>query len=220
MAKLMTFIEAQRRFENLATTGITIDLAIQEAIDRIYEMGRWPGTTVEIQLTEEMFVEDSETGDFFVSFVESEYDGAIGFRSTNGGWSIMDQSALYKDGLNAGDDAFIDFGTIIDEDTGARTRKYRAPVGFVPNAGPYYVLLKKEAPVLDHDSVIPVESVGALKAAIQAVCYEYVTDDQRAAAKWQEFDQFMRLSDKQVSGPKKYFVGMDSSLRRRPTQFM
>jgi hypothetical protein len=99
-------------------------------------------------------------------------------------------------------------------------RKYRCPIGWLPDQGPYYVLLKKEAPQLHDDDVVPISSIGALKCAIQAICYEYVADEDRSRVKWAEFDQFMRLGDKQASGPKKYFVGMDSSLKRRPTQFM
>jgi hypothetical protein len=219
MAKLITFAEAVARFGPVVTTGIDVESAIQEAVDRIFEMGRHPGTTEEIELVESDFIEDPETGDWFVFFEETDYDGAIGFRSRHRGWSIVDQSALYKDGINAGDGEFVDMGTILQAD-GTERRKYRCPQGWAPDQGPYYALLKKEAPVLASDDLIPVQSVGALKAAIQAVCYEYVADEQRSQLKWSEFDAFMKMSGKQVSGPKKYFIGMDSSLKRKPRQFM
>jgi hypothetical protein len=218
MARALTFGEAIARFGPLVTTGILIEDAIQEAVDRIYEMGRYPGTTVEIELQESDFVRDESLGVWFVFFNEQDYDGAIGFRDQNRGWSIMDQASLYKDGVNAGDREFIDLGSIAQED-GTDERKYRCPLGFDPAGGPYYVLLKKEAPQLQADDLIPIQSVGALKCAVLAVCYEYVNDEERANANWQKFNEFITLSTKQVSGPKKYFIGTDSSLKRRPSQF-
>jgi hypothetical protein len=217
MAKALTFSQAQARFGPLVTNGIVIEDAIQEAVDRIYEMGRWPGTTEEVLLGDDEFTQDADTGEWFVIFAETVYDGAIGFRNRTMGWSIMDQIALYKDGVNSGDREFIDFGTITVD--GVDFRKYRCPIGFTRDFGPYYVLMKKEAPTLEAEDIIPVPSMGALKCAIQAVCFEFVNDDQRALAKWGSFDQFIKLSEKQVSGVKRFYLGMDSSLARKPKQF-
>ena len=216
MSKSITLAEATVRFGPLVTTGLEIEEAIQEAVDRVYEMGRYPGTTEEIVLAEDAFVEDEEAGEWHVSFTESDYDGAIGFRCRTGGWSIVDQAALYKDGINAGDDAFVDLGTLTID--GVETRKYRCPRGWQPDQGPYYALMKKEAPTLAADDLIPIAR-GPLKAAIQAVCYEAVADEQRSQTKWAEFDALSKLSGRQTAGPKKYFIGMDSSLKRRPSQF-
>ena len=312
MAKLMTYSQAISRFSNLATTGIGIEEAIQEAVDRIYEMGRWPGTTVEIELAEADFIAGDNDHEWFVYFNEETYDGTIGFRNLHRGWSIVDHSSLYRDGINAGDREFVDYGSvsfgvvsvevtgttspdisgtyprgsdlggypiytlgtegaegstsisrvlsdwtiikIIDlspvtvaawqgtsvespdlvttwTPTGAtgnpvvtlvfgNCRKYRAPLGFVPSDGPYFALMKLEAPVLEDDTVIPIHSAGALKCAILAVCQEYVNDDDRAMLNWQKFDSFIVKAAKQVDGPKRWSIGMDSSLRRKPTQFL
>ena len=325
MAKLMTYAEAISRFANLATTGIGIEEAIQEAVDRIYEMGRWPGTTVEVELAEADFIEGDNDNEWFVYFPEETYDGAVGFRSNHRGWSIVDHSSLYRDGVNAGDREFLDMGTVtIDStttlavtgtltldgstsvtfpslidagvlsvgntwtDTGdgvgtsyfvqwsnglskwelvglvspgdtevgwrsaettllltpspdlatgwapvspatgtpsvdwlqSSTRKYRAPLGFVPSAGPYFALMKLEAPALVNATVIPIHSAGALKCAILAVCQEYVNDDDRAMLNWQKFETFITKAARQVDGPKRWSIGMDSSLRRKPTQFL
>jgi hypothetical protein len=342
MATPITYSEACTRFANLATTGISIGDAIIEAVQRIFEMGRYPGTTVEIELSESDFVEDSNIGCHFLYFAESSYDGAIGFRSDSRGWGIVDHTALYKDGINSGDMEFVDYGTVnyqtgtvsspdsivvtgsispdatetftdrlddvngrqcftfgnivMDSEIGAifspgdasasgvavwdgelwklawysagsvdvgdvitwfsgsdvalpsdasgwtagagasgtplfaftagtvepiivSSRKYRAPLGFPPNAGPYYCLMKLEAPTLESDTVLPVASIAALKCAILAVCEEWVNDDERAMLNWQKFDQFMTRSERQVHGPKKFRVGMDCSLRRKPSQF-
>jgi hypothetical protein len=216
MAKSITMSEAVVRFGPLVTTGLEIEEAIQEAVDRVYEMGRYPGTTEEVLLEESDFVEDVDAGEWHISFTEAEYDGAIGFRSRARGWSIVDQSALYKDGINAGDDEFVDLGTITID--GVETRKYRCPRGWQPDQGPFYALMKKEAPTLADDDLIPIAR-GPLKAAIQAVCYEAVADEQRSQTKWAEFDMLSKLSGRQTAGPKKYFIGMDSSLRRKPSQF-
>lgn len=293
----------------MATTGITIAEAIQEAVDTIYEMGRWPGMTRELPLTDGMFSFDAESGEYTISFDEPTYDGVVGFRNRQRGWSIVDQVALYKDGVNAGDMEFVDLGTVdvihvtlggeltpdiagllvpcsqvdgVDawsddgedlnvsvwndaqvgfyfngsqwvvrqgafgwvttdgdsstpfgwtwiESSGGGTltvtetpiqlRKYRCPLGWSLDGGPYFALMKLEAPTLEADSLIPVESLKALKCAIQAVCYEYVSDEDRANLCWQKFEMFMSKSEKQVHGPKRLTMGMDSSLRRRPSQF-
>lgn len=312
----MTYSQACARFYNLATTGISIGDAIVEAIDRIYEMGRFPGTTVELTLAESDFQFDEDINAYFLLLDDDIYDGAIGFRSDGRGWSIVDQAILYKDGINAGDLEFVDYGTVslgavsaevtgttspdisgtyprgsdfggypsytlgtegaegstsigrsLDGDvpsdwtivkiidlspvtvaswqgtsvespdlvttwtpTGAtgnpvvtlvfgRSRKYRAPLGFCPDQGPYYALMKLDAPELLDDTIINVP-VGPLKCAVLAVCQEYVGDDDRALLNWQKFDNFMTRSERQTHGPKRWFMGFDSSLRRKPTQFM
>ena len=318
MAKQLTYSEACTRFANLATTGISIADAVTEAVERIFEMGRYPGTTVELTLAEADFEENAELGCYFLYFDEDLYDGAIGFRSDFRGWGIVDHTALYKDGINSGDMEFVDYGTIVEESrlevtgslndganpvtfpllydggiysntektawvnkeavsgpaspaywayasgasgvsgwilesptatwTSAETpaspdlvvtwtpsdsatgtpvldflpwekRKYRAPLGFSPANGPFYALMKKEAPTLESDTILPIASIGALKCAILAVCEEWVNDDERAMLNWQKFDQFMTRSERQIHGPKKFRIGMDCSLRRRPSQF-
>lgn len=222
MSRQITFADAVQRFGDLVTTNIAIEDAIQEAIDRIYEMGRWPGTTLELTLEEDDFVLDGDTDTYSVFFDENLYDGAIGFRNANRGWSIVDQTSLYKDGVNSGDMEFVDMGTVTVDGGGYDVirRKYRCPLGWSASSGPYYALMKLEAPQLTECDNIPIQSLGALKAAIRAVCYEYVADDARAAQEWGSFMQAMSLSTKQTAGPKKYYVGTDSSLRRKPTQFM
>lgn len=320
----MTYSQACARFYNLATTGISIGDAIVEAIDRIYEMGRFPGTTVELTLAESDFQFDEDINAYFLFLDDDIYDGAIGFRSDGRGWSIVDQAILYKDGINAGDLEFVDYGAVdyldgtltvsgtltdgtdpivipvlyplagfngalgtfafssdgvtappldgawyaLGVDVGgegrlfyvfdgftentwsmatppdladplswtltpdspatgipvlsmttAKKRKYRAPLGFCPDQGPYYALMKLDAPELLDDTIINVP-VGPLKCAVLAVCQEYVGDDDRALLNWQKFDNFMTRSERQTHGPKRWFMGFDSSLRRKPTQFM
>jgi len=219
MSKSITLSEAMIRFGPLITTGIEVEEAIQEAVDRIFEMGRYPGTTIEIELEEGDFTLSSDESERHADFDETLYAGAIGFRSAHRGWSIVDQVVLYKDGINAGDLEFIDLGTILQVD-GSEIRRYRCPLGWQPDQGPYFVLMKKDAPTLAPDDIIPIQSIGALKVAIQAVCYEYVSDENLAQSKWAEFNQFMATSERQSAGLKKYHIGMDSSLRRKPKQFM
>jgi hypothetical protein len=219
MSKMITFSEAVTRFDKIVTTGITIEEAIQEAVDRIYEFGRYPGTTEEIELLEADFTLSSDGLRYTYEYAEGDYAGAIGFRCDSGGWGIVDQVALYKDGLNAGDREFVDLGTI-DLGDGNFVRRYRCPLGWQPDQGPFYALMKKEAPILEHDDIIPIQGVAALKCAIQAVCYETVGDEQRSQLKWTEFNQFMSMGTRQVAGPKKFHIGLDCSLKRKPKQFM
>ena len=217
MARLLTFSEAVVRFGSMVTTDVTIEEAIQEAVDRVYELGRWPGTTTQIDLVDGDFVYDADLVEYHLLFDEQAYNGMVGFRNQSRGWSIMDQTILFKNGVNGGDMAVVDMGTVDME--GVLMRKYRMPLGFSPAGGPYYVLMKLEAPLLSDDSIIPVESSGALKCAIRAVCAEFVGNDAEAQGHWQSFDTFIKLSERQVHGPKKFNLGMDSSLRRKPRQF-
>lgn len=220
MSRQLTFAEACSRFGPLVTTDITIEDAIQHAVDRIFEIGRWAGTTEEIELAEGDFVFDSDTDEYFISFDEATYNGAIGFRSAVGGWSIVDKTALYKDGVNAGDREFVDYGTIPDDEEETAVRKYRCPLGFAPSAGPYYALLKKEPPTLYATDIVPVKSVGALQAAIQAIAYEFVNDETNAANKWAQFEQLMGMSQRQSEGPKRWNIGLEGgSFARKPRQF-
>lgn len=220
MAKTITLAEAIARFGPLVTTNVQIQDAITEAVSRIYEMGRHPGTTEEVELSDDDFTEEDD--EWFLLMDESSYDGMIGFRNKNRGWTIMDQTILYKNKVNGGDLSLIDHGTVEVEVGGEyfQRRKYRMPLGFSLDGGPYYALMKLEAPELADDTVIPIHSIGALKCAVLAVSYEMVGDEERANLNWQKFNQLMQLSGKQVDGMKQYYVGMDSSLRRRPTQFM
>lgn len=224
MAKLYTFTEAQAKLEPIVTTDINIQDAIQEAVDRIYELGRYPGTTYELELTEAMFTEDANENQ--VLYIDDEaYNGAIGFRTINMGWSIRDQEVLYRDGVNAGDKDWIDLESeyIVNATSGITEywRKYRAPLGFNPaEGGPYYALLKLEPPQLAPNDDVPIESYNALKMAVMAVCQEAVGDDIRADEYWGKFEMFMSRSTRQTDGPKKRMIGIDSSLRRKPTQFM
>lgn len=218
MARLMTFLEAQTRFAGYAVNDHTIEEAIQEAVDRIFEMGKYPGTTEEFQIEDDEWILNEDTNEYFIKFDEQTFAGALGFRTCQRGWSIVDKSILYKDKVNGGDLQFVDYGTI--EDAGVRLRKYRAPLGFSVDGGPYWVLLKKEAPTLADDDLVPIEGLGGLKCAIQAVTYEWTGDQDRADRKWAEMEGFMRLSERQTEGPKKHYMGLDSSLRRRPKQFM
>lgn len=227
MAKYMTFEEACTRFANLATTGITIGAAIQEAVDTIYDMGRWPGTTYELPITAGMFAQNADE-EWILTVDANTYDGVVAFRNATGGIGVSDIMALYHDGTKAGSLNFVDLGlteTLIEPGVGedaeyTRLRKYRAPLGFTLTSLPMWALMKKQAPVLTNDSLVPVWSVGALRAAIQAVCYAYVTDTERATAMWNEFEVKMIQGEKQFHGNKRYSIGMDSSLVRRPHQFM
>lgn len=216
MAKRITLAEARARFSPYLASNIDADRIIQEAVYRIYDMGRFPGTIKELALTDGSFTEiDNE---YYLFFDEEDYNGLIGFRNESMGWPIMDQTILYRDGVNGGDHSIIDLGT--SDENGQDERKYRMPQGFSLDGGPYYALLKLEAPELADDTLIPFHSVAALKAAVMAISYESVSDDQRAMEHWGKFDRLIKLSERQVEGPKKYYVGMKSCLRRKPTQFM
>ena len=52
MAKQITLEEAIIRFEPLVSTRVQIEDAIREAVTRIYEMGRYPGTIRELSFSD------------------------------------------------------------------------------------------------------------------------------------------------------------------------
>lgn len=216
MAKRITLAEAVSRFSPYLVSNVDARVLIQEAIYRIYDMGRYPGTTLEVSLVDANFTEIDE--EYYLFFSEEIYNGMIGFRNESMGWPIMDQTILYRDGVNGGDKSIIDMGTV--QHSGIDQRKYRMPHAFNLDGGPYWALMKLEAPELADDTIIPFHSTAALKAALMAVSYESVSDDSRAMQHWQKFDQMIKLAERQVEGPKKYYVGMNSSLRRKPSQFM
>jgi hypothetical protein len=219
MPKTITFGEAIARFENLVTTDIDIRDALQEAIESIYEEGRWPGTTEEIELTDDLFV-DLNNGWTVLELNDLKYAGAVGFRTDFGGWQIRHHEVLYKEGVNAGDKDFIDLGTE-DRSGGTRVRRYKCPDGFrYDSTLKHYALMKLDPPDFADDDILPIESIRAIKAAIKSICYEYVDDEINADLQWKKFEIAMLKSTAQVDGPKKQYIGIDSSLRRKPKQFM
>jgi len=219
MPSLLTFNECVTRYGPLVTTEITIEQAIQEAVDAIYEMGRWPGTTVELEVSASSFVDGPNTQEKYLQLDPDLYDGVVGFRNATGGYGIQDQIALYRVGINSGDSAFIDMGRV--DYNGTTVRRYRAPLGWNTNY-PLWALIKKCAPVFDpggDDTPVPVVSRNALKAAILAVCYATQNDPVREQAEWASFERWMIAGERQFHGKKQFNIGMDSSLKRRPRQF-
>lgn len=223
MAEHMTFDDAAARFANLASTGITIEDAIQEAVDSYYDMGRWPNTTKEVDLDSALFSEDSD-GVWTLKLDGNLYGGAIGMRNKARGFGISDIIALYREHINAGDLDFVDLGEVTSAPTEdgvppTRIRNYRCPLGFSLEWLPMQVLIKKVSPRLSGSDAIIIPSVPAFKAAIRAVCYEFVSDDNLAGQAWAQFERNMVKGENQFQGMKRYSIGMDSSLRRRPSQF-
>jgi hypothetical protein len=219
MSYLITYDEAVVRFGHLVTTDITIDDAIQEAVDRIFEMGRWGGTTFEKKIVVGDFSDGENPYEHYLNLNPQEFSGVIGFRNQNGGFGIQDQTSLFRIGVNSGDRAFIDYGLV--DFNGVEVRRYRAPLNWNTDRD-LWALLKKQAPLfrdLPGDTIVPVHSTGALKFAILAVAYETVNDEDRANANWAKFNALMVQGDKEFQGNKTYSMGVDSSLRRRPRQF-
>jgi hypothetical protein len=209
----MTFAQAKARFGSLATADTSIGEAIQEAVDRAYEMGRWRGMVEELLIPESYFVELDD--ELFIDFPADTFDGALGFRNKSMGWGIRNVAALYRDGINSGDRSFIDKGEVLVG--GVLVRRYRLPV--VQNR-PTHVLIKLTSAPLTDDDLVPIKSVGALKNAILAVCAENSSDDSRANTYWGRFLATMERAEKQHSGLHQFHVSFNSNLRRRPSGFM
>lgn len=221
MSQILTFAEAQQRFSNLVTTEVNIGDAIQEVIDRAYEMGRWRGMMEEIECTNNQYVtirEDTEKREVYFDFDPAQFDGAIGFRHGGRGYGIKTLVSLYQEDTSVGDLSFIDIGDVTVEDV--TYRRYRAPRSWSSPVVELYALMKKvsKSPLADTD-IIPIKSIGALKSGILAVAYENVNDMKRADAHWQKFMQLMERAQKQYNGGRKISIRFNDNIRKRPTQF-
>lgn len=211
MAKLLTFSEAVARFGPLVTTDVTAEDAIQEALERIYEMGRYRGTTQEFAIPTESFVLDPVSGETHVYFPRSEYSAAIAFRNSKKGtekrgWNIVDRSVLYRDSVSfhhEGDRNFVNLGDVVY--SGLNQVKYRCPLEYwAMSDGPFVAHLKYTCPVFAAEDLITIATVGALKHAVQAVCYEWVNEEGMAEASWERFKRAMTTDEFLTDGPINY----------------
>jgi len=224
MANRITFIEARNAYERLVTSVLPIGTAIQEAVNLYYDMGRWPGTTRELTLVDGDFTEDTDREAWILTIDDDVYDGVLGIRNNSRGWNIRGQLALYRDRLNSGDLDFID---LEGSETAATSlvqatyqRKFRCPLDFSLANGPYYALLKLDAPQLVNDAdIVPVPSTAALKALIMAVSYETANDPQRQQASMQSFEQAMSRASREIQGRRSMPLMTTTTMRSRPQQF-
>lgn len=221
MSKALTFEEAKQRFANLVTTEVNIADAIQEVIDRAYEMGRWRGMMEEIVCNSHPSVqitEDTEKEEVYIDFDPDAYDGAIGFRYGGKGHAIKTLVSLYQEDESVGLGSFIDLGDVIVN--GEVVRRYRAPKHWKIPQGELTALMKKVAPILLDDShIVPIRNTGALKAGILAVAYENVNDVERSELHWQKFIALMERAQKQYNGGRKIHIRFNDNIKKRPTQF-
>ena len=221
MGAFLTFAQAKSKFSGLVSSGTTIDEAIQEVVNRAFEMARYPETTHELTIVTAHFTVSTDPAEVYIDIDPDTYDGAIGFRTESMGYPIMDQAALYHHETPSGDDSFIDLGIVTV--SGSEKRRYRMPRGYtaIPTNTTFYALMKKRPPTLEEDDdVVPIRPWGALKTGVLAVSYENANDIERAEANWVKFDRAMRLDEKQFHGTKRSYIGFDGSTRVRPTNFM
>lgn len=221
MSQILTFAEAQQRFANLVTTEVNIADAIQEVVDRAYEMGRWRGMIEEVECTTSSYVsisEDTEKNEIYIDFDPSKYDGAIGFKQGGRGYGIKTLVSLYQEDTGVGNLSFIDLGDVVVDEV--VYRRYRAPLTWSTPISQLQALMKKvsKSPLAD-DDILPIKSIGALKSGILAVAYENVNDMERADAHWAKFMQLMERAQKQYNGNRKISIRFNDNIRKRPTQF-
>jgi hypothetical protein len=221
MSQSLTFAEAQQRFANLVTTEVNIADAIQEVVDRAYEMGRWRGMTEEIVCNNNpnvTFVENTEKEEIYIDFNPDIFDGAIGFRYKSRGYYIKTLISLYQEDPSVGIGYFIDLGDVVVNNV--IYRRYRMPLHWQMPTEPLYALMKKVSiNPLEDDTILPIKSIGALKAGILAVAYENVNDIERSEIHWQRFAQLMEKAQKQYNGNRKIHIRINDNMKKRPTQF-
>jgi hypothetical protein len=103
----------------------------------------------------------------------------------------------------------------------AIVRRYKTPACIGEPTKALYALIKLNPPdELTDETILPIKSMGALKAGILAIAYENVNDFERATAHWQKFEMLMEKAQKQYNGNRKIHIRMAESLRRKPTQFL
>lgn len=121
------------------------------------------------------------------------------------------QVASVSGTLSGGTDAVVDQ---------VFSHKFRCPMDFSLANGPYYALIKLDAPQLVNDTdIVPIPSTAALKALIMAVSYETANDPQRQQAAMQEFEQVMLRASRQIQGRRAMPLMTTTTMRRRPQQF-
>jgi len=171
-----------------------------------------------------MFSYDEDREAYVITLDDSVYDGVLGFRNNQKGWNIRGQLCLYRDKLNSGDLDFIDLeGSVTPATESAAAiyeHKFKCPLGFSPDFGPYYALCKLDAPILvDDDDIVPVPSSAALKALILAVSYETANDPARQQAAMQDFENVMARASREIQGRRAMPLMKTMHVRRRPQQF-
>lgn len=200
MSAPFTFATAKTRFAGLVTTKIQVGDAIQQALERIFEMGRYRNTTLEIAIPDADFIYDATLKETFVYFPRATYSAAIAFRNDERGWNVVNQATLYREGRRIGDYKFVNMDEV--QHSGSTHLKYRCPVEqWTVAEGPFFAMMKLEAPILEDDDIVPITTIGALQHAVQAVSYEYLSDDTAAEASWQRFELAMMRDEPQSDGP-------------------
>lgn len=200
MSAPFTFATAKTRFAGLVTTKITVGDAIQQALERIFEMGRWNNTTAEIAIPDVDFIYDSALKETFLYLPRATYSAAIAFRNDERGWNVVNHASLYREAGREGDYKFVNMGDV--QHSGSTHIKYRCPVERWEVAdGPFFAMMKLEAPTLEDDDFVPITTTGALQHAVQAVSYEYLNDETSADASWQRFERAMMRDEPQSDGP-------------------
>ena len=207
-------------------TRISFLNSCQQFIEALYASGKLPGSCSEIVVgTSSVFLDDLD-GNKKVRLDATVYDGALKFRTLNGGYAVCDLAMLYKEPA-AGYDKFIDLGYYdipidagdVDPATGITVnhyREYRVPASLISCTDTIYAWMKKRPPVLDDNSEVPVRSLHAVKLGLLAVGLEGESDAKAAETFWQLCYRELASDHKEYDGVKRRVITFRDSAARTP----
>jgi hypothetical protein len=198
-----------------------IDPMIQEMQDRLYDTGVAIGSREELEVnlaTERVEWNGYQT----IQFSADDYDGLAGVRDnckprSEKSWKIRDIEAEHQS-PGAGANYFLDHG--IKVVGGDKKRVYQVPHDLESSVDKLRFLFKVQSPQITSDSdEVRVRSIYVAKLGLLAIGYQN-EGDQRADKAMNDFLSSSSMGQKRVDGIKHRYVGLDTGLRRKPTNRM
>lgn len=221
MSYFPTRLQVKQAVENEIPIQMDVDHAIQEVVDRAYEAGVAIGSRTEITI--DLSTEKTEWDGYNVILVDPEiYDGIASVRDNEKprsiqSWEVRDVEAEHQS-PGATQDDFTDHG--LQDIEGEKRRVYQLPYVLMDKDDVIRPLMKKRSPRIDLDTdEIPLKNLYVAKLGMLAVGYENEADA-RAEGTWNRFLLEASSNQKRSDGPKKRYLGMDTGVRRKPTNFM
>ena len=221
MSQLPTRLEVKNAVMPELPHDMNLDVAIQELVDRSYEVGVSPNSRKEIEF--DLSIERTTWFGYDVILVDPTlYDGVAGVRDNEKPqsklrWKVVDVESEHQEpGATA--EKFVDHN--VHDINGINYRVYQLPNLLKNSDIVIRMMMKLHAPTISLDSdKIPVKSVYLAKLGLLAIGYENEADN-RADASWQRFYAESGLAQKRSDGNKQRYVKIDHGMRRKPTNFM
>lgn len=185
----LTLFDARQLLAKYATD---FDLSINQALERIYEDGNWPGLICEMDVTEDIADGILTLPSEYSNMVAGRVDGIpcdivpIDFEySHSGPGELSPSSGIWK---------FVDLGPRLIESAGdypVQRRQYKVLASMSGQSVVTALLKRSFTPLVDDSDYIFPRSVTALKHALMAVNYDDNGSIQEAEAAWAKCFQLL-----------------------------